>query len=185
MRIIAGERRGKKLLVPEDQAIRPTSDRARESIFNIIAHQSWLDIDLLDGTRVLDLACGTGALAAEALSRGAVSAVLYDNHAPSLKLATQNIAALGYSDRARVEYADLARLPAATAPFDLIFCDPPYKAGLALPVLEQLQPQGYLKAETLLVLETGTDEKLVLPAELCLMDSRRYGAAQIWFIALR
>lgn len=185
MRIIAGEKRGKKILTPADSAVRPTSDRARESIFNVIAHQKWIATvaPLPMNARVLDLACGTGAFACEALSRGAASAVLYDNHAPSLKLATQNIAALGYQDRAKIEFADLTRLPQAKQPFDLIFCDPPYGKGLASAALSQLQAQNYLAEKTLIVAETGRDERLDIPTGLRLLDQRRIGAACVHFIS--
>ncbi len=181
MRIIAGSRRGKKLLEPQDGATRPTSDRARESIFNILAHQKWVNADrpLPMGARVLDLACGTGALAAEALSRGAAFALLYDNHAPALKIAAENVAVF---DAAKVEYADLKNLPVSAQPFDLIFCDPPYGQGLAEAALKQLAEKGYLHENSLVMVETGATEKLDVPEGFRLLDQRRYGAALMHFL---
>ncbi len=184
MRIIAGARRGKKLFTPESDAIRPTGDRARAAIFNVLAHQTWIDRDSLNGARVLDLACGTGALACEAISRGASQALLYDNDAVALALAKRNIAAIDAVGRAKIEFADLTRLPKAAQPFDLIFCDPPYGKELPKRVLPQLHLQGYLQANTLIVVETGSAESLPLPAELLLLDKRRYGAAMIWFLGV-
>jgi 16S rRNA (guanine966-N2)-methyltransferase len=186
MRIIAGQRRGKKLFTPENDAIRPTGDRARAALFNILTSQQWIAVQqpLPIGARVLDLACGTGALACEALSRGAASAILYDNNASSLALAKENIAAIGSEARAVVAFADLTRLPSAQSPFDLIFCDPPYGQELAAAALQQLQPQGYLRESALIVAETGASEALRLPDELRLFDSRRYGAAKLWFIGV-
>ena len=186
MRIIAGARRGKQLFVPDDLAIRPTGERARAAIFNILAHQSWIDVatPLPQGARVLDLACGTGALACEALSRGAAQATLFDNHAAALALAKKNVAAIGAAAQGRIEFADLSRLPVAAAPYDLIFCDPPYDQGLAVLALTQLQPQGYLQAKTIIVVETGVRESLPLPPGLTQLDRRRYGAALVWFIGV-
>lgn len=190
MRIIAGARRGKQLLTPVDDSIRPTGDRARAALFNILTSQHWIEANtpLPVGVRVLDLACGTGALACEALSRGAAQATLYDNNAVALRLATANIAGIGATDRATVAYADLTRLPplnhGAAQPFDLIFCDPPYNKGLVVAALTQLQPQNYLHAQTLIVAETANAEALPLPDGLQLFDSRRYGAARLWFIGV-
>lgn len=190
MRIIAGARRGKKLFTPpltqEPDAIRPTGDRARAAIFNVLAHQRWVatPAPLPEGARVLDLACGTGALAAEALSRGASHAMLCDISAVALALAAKNVEAIGATARSTVVFTDLTRLPKAAQPFDLVFCDPPYAKDLAQRVLVQLQPQGYLQPDTLIVVETGSAETLVLPPELTLLDSRRYGAALVWFIGV-
>ncbi len=181
MRIIGGARRGKILQDFADGSIRPTGDKVRQAIFNILASQDWVDLNI-EGARVLDLACGTGALGCEALSRGAAEVVFYDNSAASLKIAQSNAASLNLPATIKVEFADIERLPVAKQKFDLIFCDPPYGKGLAATALAQLVRQGYADARTLLVIETGAKETLALPAGCRLLDSRRYGAALVWFI---
>jgi len=186
MRIIGGARRGKILLDFEDGKIRPTGDRARQAVFNILFSQGWIEREtaLPEGASVLDLACGTGALGCEAISRGAAAVTFFDNNAAALKIAQANARALNLPAVARVEFADLTRLPKSAAAFDLIFCDPPYGKGLVEAALAQLPGQGYLHADTLLVLETGAKEQLALPAGYRLLDSRKYGAAMVWFVGV-
>lgn len=186
MRIIGGARRGKILLDFDDGRIRPTGDRARQAIFNILASQNWIEREspLPEGASVLDLACGTGALGCEAMSRGASAVTFFDNNAQALKIAQTNARALNLPAPVRVEYADMTRLPRAAKPYDLIFCDPPYGQGLVEAALAQLPGQGYVSPQTLLVLETGLKETLNLPPAYELLDSRRYGAAMVWFVRL-
>lgn len=123
MRIVSGSARGRKLRTPKDLAIRPTSDRVRESVFNMLESRGGVV-----GTAVLDLFAGTGALGIEALSRGAVRAVFVDSSPAAAGLLHENLAVTGFADRAAVERVDVLRFLArdAAAGFDLVFADPPY-----------------------------------------------------------
>ena len=127
MRIIAGDFRGRRLLAPRGHAIRPTGERAREALFDILEHGA----PPLRGARFLDLFCGTGAIGLEACSRGAAAVVLVEHDRAALKLAEANIARLGAPANVRVMARDASRLGVAPHPFDLIFLDPPYRSGLA------------------------------------------------------
>ncbi|MEO6395025.1 MAG: 16S rRNA (guanine(966)-N(2))-methyltransferase RsmD [Devosia sp.] len=183
MRIIAGRFRGKQLLSPEDESIRPTADRVRESVFNILASRLGPS---LDGLRVLDLFAGTGALGLEALSRGAASVVFVDTAAEARGLIRDHIEAFGAGGIAKLLRRDATALgPAGTmGPVDLVFLDPPYGTGLGEKALRPLRDGGWLKPETLLVLEEGSDVAIELPPGFTLEDRREYGAAAVHFLAL-
>ena len=145
MRIISGARRGKKLLAPEGWEVRPTSDRVKEALFDILGPS-------MEGKRFLDLFAGSGQVGLEALSRGAAEAVFVDAARASIRVAEKNIAATGLGDRARVIQADAADfLRRDRALYDVIFLDPPYRAGLLGPTLplaaERLAPGGALVCE--------------------------------------
>src|SRR6188474_1055187 len=130
MRIVGGRLRGRALAAPKSQAIRPTADRLRESLFNVLAHAYG---DPVTGARVLDLFAGTGALGLEALSRGAAFALLVDDAAEARALLRENVAALGLGGVSRIFRRDATRLGPAhpLEPFALVFLDPPYGKGLA------------------------------------------------------
>jgi 16S rRNA (guanine966-N2)-methyltransferase len=170
MRVVAGELGGRRLATPPRRsgAVRPTSDRAREAIFSILG-------DAPVGASVLDLFCGTGALGIEAISRGAASATLVDQH---VQLAIKNVNELGLGDRCEVVRADaLPYLRSSTERFDLIFCDPPYNiadrlaADLDSSIPERLAEGGRL------ILESAARRPLSL--SLPLLDERRYGEASV------
>ncbi|RMD89951.1 MAG: 16S rRNA (guanine(966)-N(2))-methyltransferase RsmD [Alphaproteobacteria bacterium] len=180
MRIVGGQWRGRRLAVPRGRDVRPSADRLRESLFNILAHGPWQS--LLAGARVGDLFAGTGALGLEALSRGAAEAVFVEKAAASRKVLHANIAALGVGDRASVLTADARRLPALPAPRDLVFLDPPYRRDLATPALMSLLDAGWLAGNALVVVETAADESLALPAGLAITDRRRLGDSRLWFL---
>src|SRR5207302_3182662 len=129
MRIVGGRLRGRALVAPKSQAIRPTADRLRESLFNILVHAYG---DPVAGARVLDLFAGTGALGLEALSRGAAFALFIDDAAEARALLRENVAVLGLGGVSRIFRRDATKLgPAhALAPFSLVFLDPPYGRGL-------------------------------------------------------
>jgi 16S rRNA (guanine966-N2)-methyltransferase len=169
VRVVAGELRGRQLASPprRSAAIRPTSDRAREALFSILGDVS--------GARVLDLFCGTGALAIEAISRGAASAVLVDTRPD---LARRNVAALGLEDRCEVLRSDVLRyLRHATERFDLILCDPPYGLAARLaPELRRLLPPLLAKGGRV-VIESAARDPLELG--LPLLRERGYGEALI------
>lgn len=170
MRVIAGELKGRRLASPPRRRaeVRPTSDRVREAIFSILgAH--------LEGARVLDLYAGTGALAIEALSRGAAEATLVDE---DISLATRNAAGLGLEQRCTIVRSDVLRfLGAVQEEWDLIFCDPPYRLADRLQApLEKLIP-GRLSPGGLLIAESAAREPLSLG--LPLVDERSYGDTRI------
>lgn len=172
MRIIAGQLRGRALLAPPGRATRPTTDRVREALFNLLAARR-----PLDGARVLDLFAGTGALGLEAVSRGAASAVFVEAHAPTLGLARRNADRLGVEAACTFLRADvlafLRRLP--IAPFDLAFADPPYELD-TLPELPELA-RPHLAPGGFFVLEH--DARHDFTAHPALVLSRPYGRTMI------
>ena len=181
MRIVAGKFRGKALLSPSDDSIRPTSDRARESVFNILASRLSPN---LDGMKVLDLFAGTGALGLEALSRGASSVVFVDLGAEARGLIRDHIEAFGAGGVAKLLRRDATALgPAGTmGPMDLVFLDPPYGKGLGEQALASLRDGNWLSKDATIVFEESSDTPVELPAGFVLDDRREYGAAAIHFI---
>ena len=180
MRIVAGRHRGRKLNAPPGEDTRPTSDRAREALFNILERGP----PKLRGCRFLDLFAGTGAVALEALSRGAASAVLVENARPAVAAIRANIAACGEGRRAQLLTDDAAKLGRYSGePFDIAFLDPPYLSGLLPPTLGRLARGGWLAPGARVVCELAADEILELPAvALEAEDQRRYGAARLVFL---
>ena len=183
MRIVAGKFRGKALLSPSDDSIRPTSDRARESVFNILASRIGVH---LDGLKVLDLFAGTGALGLEALSRGASGAVFVDIGAEARGLIRDHIEAFGAGGIAKLLRRDATALGLAgtMGPFDLVFLDPPYNKGLGELALTSLRDGNWLAPQTTIVLEEASEAELALPDGFTLDDRREYGAAALHFITL-
>jgi 16S rRNA (guanine966-N2)-methyltransferase len=181
MRIIGGKFRGKALTSPEDDSIRPSADRTREAVFNIVASRLGAS---LDGLRVLDLFAGTGALGLEALSRGAAHVTFVDTGAEARGLIRDHIEAFGAGGIAKLLRRDATALgPAGTmGPVDLVFLDPPYGQALGEKALVSLREGGWLKPETLLVLEEGADVPVTLPEGFALHDRREYGAAAVHII---
>lgn len=182
MRIVAGKFRGKSLLSPSDDSIRPTSDRTRESMFNILASRLSPN---LDGLKVLDLFAGTGALGLEALSRGAASIVFVDTSAESRGLIRDHIEAFGAGGVAKLLRRDATSLgPAGTmGPMNLVFLDPPYGKGLGEQALLSLRDGNWLAENVTIVLEDSVDATLDLPEGFVLDDRRAYGAAAVHFIS--
>lgn len=182
MRIIAGRFRGTALaaLGAGDAAahLRPTSDRMRESLFNLIAHAPLGDVPDIDGARVLDLFAGTGALGLEALSRGAESACFIDKGAKALKLLRENIDRLRVGAETRVIARDATRPgPNAEAPHDLVFLDPPYGKRLGERAMEAALAGGWIAPGALVVWEEKAAP--AAPPGLTLLDARRYGDTMI------
>jgi 16S rRNA (guanine966-N2)-methyltransferase len=183
MRIVAGRHRGRRLLAPLGETVRPTSDRAREALFNILSHGQIAteDTPFADAT-VLDAFAGTGALGLEALSRGAAEAVFIEQDREALAILRQNIAALGENARARVVAGDATRPPRAASACALVFLDPPYRSGLAAAALGALDAAGWLAPDALAVVELAALEELKPPARFILLDERVYGAARLVFL---
>jgi 16S rRNA (guanine966-N2)-methyltransferase len=178
-------------MAPPGEEIRPTSDRARESLFNILAHGRVSRADgtgPLAGAVVLDAFCGTGALAAEALSRGAAQAILMDNSPAALDVARANLRALGEEARAFLVLADATQPPAkgaAQPPATLVFLDPPYRSGLGAPALAALDARGWIAEEAVAVIETEARDPFDAPDGFALLDERRYGKAKVRFLRKR
>ena len=180
MRIIAGLYRGKKIATPTSMNTRPTSDRARETIFNILSHNPAFGAQVLVDQAVLDVFAGTGALGLEALSRGARSIQFIENNRATLPTLYANVKAfdLPLSSVLEQDVHDLSR---AVTPFGLIFLDPPYHKNLLLPALDRLSSQGWFSKSSILVIEIAKDEKLLLPKNLSIVTERACGAAKILF----
>ena len=182
MRIIGGTHRGLALagLGPGDPAaqLRPTSDRVRESLFNLLAHGGYGDPPPPQGARVLDLFAGTGALGLEALSRGAVHASFVDQGQAALALVRRNLGRMGLEEAARVVARDATRLGRNPGPaFDLVFLDPPYGRGLGEKAVGSALGGGWVAPGGLVVWEEGVDH--VPPPGLTRLDQRRYGDTMI------
>lgn len=183
MRIIAGKHRGRRLLAPPGETVRPTSDRAREGLFNILSHgQLAAEGNPFAGVAVLDAFAGTGALGLEALSRGAAEAAFIEQDREALATLRQNIAVLGESGRARIVPGDATRPPRAPYPYALAFLDPPYRSGLAAAALGALEAAGWLMPQALAIIELAAREELTPPAGFFLLDERTYGAARLLFL---
>jgi 16S rRNA (guanine966-N2)-methyltransferase len=178
MRIVGGRLKGRVLTAPPSRAIRPTSERLRESIFDILEHRFPGQIG---GARVVDLFAGSGALAIEALSRGARFALLVDNRAEARALLRANVEALALGGVTRIWRADATKLGQAPAggPFALAFLDPPYGQGLAAPALASLANGGWLEPDALCVVEEAAEARIAAPAGLVRVDERTYGDTRI------
>ncbi|MBN8941597.1 MAG: 16S rRNA (guanine(966)-N(2))-methyltransferase RsmD [Rhizobiales bacterium] len=178
MRIVGGRFKGRSIAGPKSDAIRPTSDRLRESLFNVLAHAY---DDACDGARVIDLFAGTGALALEALSRGAVFAALVDQGTEARGLIRGNVDAFGLSGVTSVLRRDATKLGEVSPfePFTLMFCDPPYGKGLAERALTSARDGGWLKPAALVVVEEAAEAAVSLPEGFALEERRAAGDTQL------
>jgi len=179
MRIVAGRFRGRPIAGPKDEGVRPTSDRVRESLFNILQHG--VEGFSLAGARVIDLFAGTGALGIEALSRGAAYCLFVDDRVEARALIRTNIEALQLTGATRIFRRDATDLgPAGTmTPFALAFLDPPYGKGLGERALHSLADGGWLAANALVVLEERAGVEIALPEKFAQIDRRSYGDTQV------
>ena len=183
MRIIGGRLRGRRLAAPNSQATRPTADRLRESLFNILTHAYE---DPIAGARVLDLFAGTGALCIEALSRGAAFALFVDERAEARALMRENVAALGLGGVSRIFRRDATKLGAAhpVEPFSLAFLDPPYGQGLAEAALESARAGAWLTPGALIVVEEAADAGFKSSESFDECERRRYDDTEFTFLRL-
>jgi 16S rRNA (guanine966-N2)-methyltransferase len=181
MRVVGGRLRGRVIAGPTSADIRPTADRLRESVFNILIHAYG---DPVAGARVLDLFAGTGALGIEALSRGAAFALFVDDGAAARALVRQNVEALGLGGITKIFRRDATRLGPAhpLEPFSLVFADPPYGGGLAERALVAARDGGWLAAETLAVVEEAADARFAAPTGFTELERRRYDDTEIIFL---
>jgi 16S rRNA (guanine966-N2)-methyltransferase len=182
MRVVGGSLRGRPLAAPKSQSIRPTADRLRESLFNILVHAY---DDPITGARVLDLFAGTGALGIEALSRGAAFTLFVDDGAEARALLRENVATLGLGGVSRIFRRDATKLGPAhpVEPFSLAFLDPPYGKGLAEQALASARAGGWLKPDALVVVEEAASAKFVAPEGFAEIERRRYDDTE--FVVLR
>ena len=184
MRITSGRFRGKPIRAPEGRATRPTSDRTRQAVFNILEHAPWSAT--LQGARVLDLFAGSGALGLEAVSRGAAFCLFVETDEAARGAIRDNVEALGLFGATRIHHRDATDLgprPAsAGAAFGLVFLDPPYAAGLGGRALAAVSAGGWLEPDALCVLERGTGEPPLAAAGFDLLDKRAYGVAEVSFL---
>jgi 16S rRNA (guanine966-N2)-methyltransferase len=181
MRVVGGRLRGRALSPPKSQAIRPTADRLRESLFNILLHAYG---DPISGGRVLDLFAGTGALGVEAASRGATFALFIDESAEARALLRENVAALGLGGVSRIFRRDATKLGPAhpLAPFSLVFLDPPYGQGLAAKALCSARVGGWLAPEALVVVEEAVKPAFAAPEGFTELERRRYDDTEFIFL---
>ena len=181
MRIVGGRLRGRALAAPKSQAIRPTADRLRESVFNILVHAY---DDPIEGARVLDLFAGTGALGIEAVSRGAAFTLFVDNGAEARALLRNNVEALGLGGVTKVYRRDATNLGPAhpMEPFSLAFLDPPYGKGLAEKALASLRDGGWLTPGALLVVEEHKAAGFAAPEGFEELERRAYDDTEFVFL---
>ena len=173
MRIVGGRLRGRVLAAPKSQAVRPTADRLREALFNILVHAYE---DPITGARVLDLFAGTGALGLETLSRGAAFALFVDDGAEARALLRENVAALGLGGVTKIFRRDATRLGPAhpIEPFSLVFLDPPYGQGLAEQALASARADGWLAPGALIVVEEAAKAGFAAPDGFDELERRAY-----------
>ena len=186
MRIVGGNHKGHQLVAPKGLDVRPTTDRVREALFNVLTHGPFLAAGL-DGLRVLDLFAGSGALGLEALSRGAAFALFVEQAAAARGAIQQNIEALGLTGHTKVfrrDALELGHRPANVAsPFELVFLDPPYGKSFGPQALRQAHQQGWLAPQARAVLEISAKEELANVDGFTVEDRRLYGDTQIVFLA--
>ena len=184
MRVVGGKYRGRQLLVPPGRNIRPTSDRVRESIFNIltqggeeIGKRNWVErADVLDGF------AGTGAMGLEAISRGASKVTAIDNDEAALNCCRKNIEALRESNNVEIFSIDCLSPGPTEQPYSLIFLDPPYGLGLVALAIAALTDNGWIAPNAITVVEMARYEKINTPLNFRILDERVYGKAKILFL---
>ncbi|AIL12985.1 hypothetical protein IM40_04855 [Candidatus Paracaedimonas acanthamoebae] len=180
MRIIAGSYKGYTLKVPNSLKTRPTSDRARETIFNILNNY----VDEYSELDVLDIFAGSGALGLEALSRGASTATFIEIEREAVNKIYENINHLKVDDFCKILRLDSRRLPTAYKKFNLIFMDAPYNKGLTEKALKEIFEKGWIAPNALIVIETSDNENFSLPPYLTLLNERRIGLAKVFLSKL-
>jgi 16S rRNA (guanine966-N2)-methyltransferase len=183
VRITGGHLGGRKLATPLDNSVRPTSDKARQAIFNILRHQDWGFA--LEGARTADLFAGTGALGIEAISQGASFCLFVEDAAESRALIQRNVEDLGLTGVTKIFRRDATKLgkmaSASGGPFDLVFLDPPYRKELIAPALASLHEGGWLAANALIIAEMGENETVAVE-NFETLDERTYGETRVTFL---
>ncbi len=184
MRVVGGSLRSRPIAGPKSDAVRPTSDRLREALFNILMHAYG---DPVAGARVLDLFAGTGALGIEAVSRGAAYALFVDDGVAARALLRDNTETLGLGGVTRIFRRDATKLGPAhpLEPFSLVFLDPPYGKGLAEKALVSAREGGWLKPEALIVVEEAADAGFTAPDGFEELERRDYDDTQLVLLRAR
>jgi len=191
VRIVAGRHRGRSIAAPADDSVRPTSDRVRENLFNILAHGKFARADgtsPLEGAHVLDAFAGSGALGLESLSRGAADVVFLDRDLSALECIRRNVASLREEKRSTLVQGDALKppLPAKVrgnpTPRDLVFVDPPYRTAAAAPALAALAAAGWIVDSAIAVVELDHREPFAIPEGFVAEDERSYGGTKILFL---
>ncbi|MGD9967336.1 MAG: 16S rRNA (guanine(966)-N(2))-methyltransferase RsmD [Hyphomonadaceae bacterium] len=187
MRIIGGQLRGRRITGPASDVTRPMVDRIRQALFNVLEHRDFnlARCNHVEGARVLDAFCGTGALALEALSRGAAEATLMDIDAGAVQVAKDNVKVLGLTERARVLKANATSPPTPAAAHDLVLLSPPYYRNLLLPALAALSNAGWIAPDALIVGHVGEQEHITFPDAFALQHERLYGDSRFYFLTQR
>ncbi|WP_339928945.1 16S rRNA (guanine(966)-N(2))-methyltransferase RsmD [uncultured Brevundimonas sp.] len=187
MRIVAGALKGRNLVAPDGQDTRPTSDRARQAVFNVLEHAAWAGP--MAGARVLDLFAGSGALGLEAISRGAAFCLFVETDDAARGAIRENVDAFSLFGQTRVHRrsaTDLGVRPgSAGEPFDLVFLDPPYGKGLGEQALARLVEEQWLKPGAIVVFERGSGEPEIETPGYERLDARDYGAARVLFLRVQ
>ncbi len=185
MRIVAGTLRGRPLVAPKGHSTRPTADRTRQAVFNVLEHAAWAPD--LEGARVIDLFAGSGAMGLEAISRGAAFALFIETDEAARAAIRANAASLGVTGQARIERRDATQLaPRAGgdgAPFQLAFLDPPYREDLADAALARLAEGDWLAEDAIVVVERGGRSLPAVPVGFERLSEREWGAAKVEFLA--
>ena len=186
MRITGGKFGGRTLATPRDARVRPTSDKVRQAIFNILLHNDFGAGFTLEGARVADLFAGTGALGIEALSHGASFCLFVDDAAESRALIRENVEALALTGASKIWRRDATKLgpmaAGAGGSFELVFLDPPYRMGLIAPALTSLRDGGWLADGAVLVAEIAEDEDVPSTDGFTRLDERVYGDTRVMFL---
>lgn len=187
MRIVSGTLKGRSLIAPDGRDTRPTSDRARQAIFNVLEHAAWAEP--LEGTRVMDVFAGSGALGFEAISRGAAFCLFVETDEAARGAIRENVDAFGLFGCTRVHRrsgTDLGPRPASNpTAFDLVFLDPPYAQGLGELALTRLLEGDWLKPGAIAVFERGSGEPDLETPGYERLDARDYGAARVLFLRVK
>jgi 16S rRNA (guanine966-N2)-methyltransferase len=180
IRIVGGKHKGRKLFEPTHEPIRPALDRARESLFNVLAHS--FEKPLLYNARVLDAFAGTGAYGLEALSRGASFCAFIDLDPGSLQLVQKNIALLQEEDKTKVFLDNSTKVQRCSLdPFDLVILAPPYGKNLVNPALDSLIQQGWIHENAMIIVEVDTKENYDLYQKLPVILEKKYGRNHYYF----
>jgi len=185
MRIVGGSLSGRKISPPESIVTRPMMDRIRENLFNILSHRDWGTGEgelFSDELYVMDAFCGTGALAFEAVSRGATKAFLFDRDQQAIKVARQNATSLGILGQCSIALADSTSPPVATAQCGLVFLAPPYRKGLIPPAFAALDKAGWISPRAVIVAETAKKEEAPTLPDCETLVSRSYGDTSLHFM---
>ena len=182
MRIVAGRYRGRRLAAPPGFDVRPTGERTREALFDVLSRGTE-GARALAGQRVLDAFAGSGALGLEALSRGAVEVSFMESQAAALAVLRDNVRHLGAETACQVLKADVLRPPRAGTPADLVLMDPPYNQGMAEPALHALVAAGWIAPGSRVIVELMAKEPFDPPDGFAITDQRKYGKARLVFLS--